>query len=464
MAEFTPFQPVIATPELVAGTAELPPIPLGWTELIHGTNSQRWAEPNDSIVCIKGYSGLSVVDAQEKAQEAASEAKAGYPGAYDTTRSYSSSRDPATKAIELSIIAPSQAFAPRCPIPKDLQAQYDKLDERTKEQIPHFYPINERHPYVPRGEFIIKIGEWQDDKTGRTVKEYLPSSVADSFLAALEESGTSQATLDKLYDTVTEARKYISKYETIAQNHKTNQQKAHERLTAAKERQAAAIEEERVELATSPEEQQSLVATEKRLVCDLNVTIRKNTAVRLMRESRLLRPSSPEDMAYRDALRLELANRITEAVPKDSWVRFHGTSLLNTEDIIKDGQISSAVDRTGTEASYDASDQVSVTMPRDVAISIDDRLGLDAESRCLPVGCLFMLRPKDAEEAASGKQMLMDNVYFKEHPEQLVGILTSGENLPMVRKWLTQAGMSPALAQEFFAGVEQLKDVQTPAE
>jgi len=177
----------------------------------------------------------------------------------------------------------------------------------------------------------------------------------------------------------------------------------------------------------------------------------------------LLRPSSAEDEAYRLRVFNELTDHIKQALPAESPIRFHGTSLIATESIIKSGELSSAVDRIGMASSYDAADQVSVTMPHDVWISVD-RLGLVERNCTLPTGCLFVLMPKDAEEAAAGNQQLMDNVYFGEHPEQFVGILTSDENLPSVREWLTKAKLDPNRAQEFFEGVALLKDAQSTIE
>ncbi len=186
--------------------------------------------------------------------------------------------------------------------------------------------------------------------------------------------------------------------------------------------------------------------------------------VRLARELDILRPSSAQDVEYRLRVQHELPGHIKDALPADSPVRFHATSLLATEGIVKTGELSSSVDRTGSASSYDTADQVSATMPDNVEISVESYLGLTNRNMCLPAGCLFMLLPKDADEAAAGNQQLMDNVYFKKNPKQLVGVLTSDENLPTVRAWFVENDLDPNKVQEFFQGVALLKVAQPQLE
>jgi len=440
----TPIQPVGQPSEFVLGAPERMPVPRGWTELIHGTDSNRWGA-NDEIKHIVGIDGLPAVEAKETARERAMMPKVSYlsPDAYNTTANFTLSKVAGVVPIELRIIAPSQDLAFMGPRTGDLKDVYNRLSEKEKALIPKIYLP--RHPVVPRGENIIKIGERVDAASGRKVLEYVPDSYADSYIAAVEDGGDT-ATAEKFKAKVAEARTYIASFE----------------------RESAVLKDMQAQVkksVDSAEEKLKDKSVNNRLIGirTVDLAARKTRQRTLLAEARLLRPSSAEDVTYRLRVFKTLADHIKDAVPTDSPIRFHATSLPASENIIQDGELSSSVDRTGRASSYDVAGQLSVTMPQDVQISVV-RLGLADRNFCLPTGCLFMLMPKDKEEAAAGTHQLMDNVYFKDHPEQFVGILTSDENLPSVREWLSKAKMDPALAQEFSKGVALLKDAQNTVE
>lgn len=419
-------------------------LPQGWTELIHGTDSQRWSA-NDQIKHIVGSGGLSAVESQEVAHEAESLATLGIAGAYDTTLAYAMPRTVGAVPTEVRVIAPGQEFEPRRTRPEHLRGAYDSFSESEKSLLGNYYTSNARHPIVPRGENIIKIAEWHDETNGRKVIHYLPDNFADSYISALQKDGTSEDAVDALRGTVTEARKYIGAFQRETALQKNQIAAAGQRVASAKERRAA----------TDPDQTAAVGLNTATLLGH------QRNFERLMKESKLLRPSSSEDQAYRLKVLQELPDRIRESLPADSPLRFHATSLSATGDILQAGEISSSVDRTGQESSYDTAGQVSVATAHNVEISVDHHLGLVERNCCLPTGCLFVLMPKDAGETAAGEQQLMDNVYFRDNPEQLVGILTSDENLPSVRTWLAKAGLDQTRAQEFFAGVDYLKAAAT---
>jgi len=438
-----PLRPVNQPSEFVLDAPERMPVPRGWTELIHGTDSNRWGA-NDAIKHIVGIDGLPAVEAKETARERAMMPKVSYlsPDAYNTTANFTLSKVAGVVPVELRIIAPSQDLAFMGPRTGDLKDVYNRLTEKEKALIPKIYLA--RHPVVPRGENIIKIGERVDPASGRKILEYVPDSYADSYIAAVEGGGDA-VTAEKFKAKVGEARKYIASFERETALVRDMQKQVRDSVDIATKKLEDSTGDRVIGLWTA------------------NLAVRKARQRTLLDESRLLRPSSAEDEAYRLRVFNELTDHIKQALPAESPIRFHGTSLIATESIIKSGELSSAVDRIGMASSYDAADQVSVTMPHDVWISVD-RLGLVERNCTLPTGCLFVLMPKDAEEAAAGNQQLMDNVYFGEHPEQFVGILTSDENLPSVREWLTKAKLDPNRAQEFFEGVALLKDAQSTIE
>lgn len=164
----------------------------------------------------------------------------------------------------------------------------------------------------------------------------------------------------------------------------------------------------------------------------------------------LARPRQTEDITYRDWARENLGPAIREATPTGLPLRFHGAPIYAARDIIASGGISSSVDRLGIETSYDVADQISVTTPDSIEVSLDSYTGLSQDNYFTPAGCLFAVLPATHEDVEAGKvSMLMGNVDFKEHPEQLVGIMTTPENVNRVKEWTNIAGLDPNLVVEF---------------
>ncbi|MBR2909635.1 MAG: hypothetical protein IKC11_04740 [Clostridia bacterium] len=152
------------------------------------------------------------------------------------------------------------------------------------------------------------------------------------------------------------------------------------------------------------------------------------------RRKKALRPPTQEDIDYRMKVYNNFSNEVKSIIPKDCPICFHGTRYFNIENIIKSGGLSSSVDRTGHATSYDAEDQVSVTVVNTIETTIQGYTGLtDFE---VPSGCVFLVLPKDeAEYKSSRTSMLIGNVDFRKEPERLAGIITSPENVEQIREW-----------------------------
>lgn len=174
---------------------------------------------------------------------------------------------------------------------------------------------------------------------------------------------------------------------------------------------------------------------------------------------RLARPTSDEDIAYRTKVVAELAPAIAKAAPKGLPLRFHGTPIYNVPAILREGGLTSSVDRLGAEASYDASDQVSVTSVNTLPVTLESYTGLLEEDCMLPAGCVFVLLPASKQDEQAGASMLMGNVSFTEHPEQLFGILTSEENVLAVKELAAESGIDPAKVHEFFEFPNELNRI-----
>jgi hypothetical protein len=174
---------------------------------------------------------------------------------------------------------------------------------------------------------------------------------------------------------------------------------------------------------------------------------------------RFLRPSSKEDTEYRLRIYDEFPNMIKSAVHNDLPLRFHGTHIYSAEDAIHSGEISSSVDRLGTETSFNVSGQVSVTTPQTIGTTIRDHTDLNSESYTMPPGCIFVLLPSSEIEEQAGESMLMGNINFKKEPERLFRILTAPENIPTVKGWMKTEGQDPEKVTEFFTFVDEMRDL-----
>ena len=53
----------------------------------------------------------------------------------------------------------------------------------------------------------------------------------------------------------------------------------------------------------------------------------------------------------------------------------------------------------------------------------------------LPAGCIFVLHPKNEQEVESSECLLIGNVNFKENPDRLFAIITTPENVELVKEW-----------------------------
>lgn len=200
---------------------------------------------------------------------------------------------------------------------------------------------------------------------------------------------------------------------------------------------------------------------DEKTINQLNSGIRSaENGIRIAEDKlRFLRPRDKTDIEYRLKVQNELASLILDNTPNGLPLRFHGTSIYNAEHIIKDGELSSSVDRLDIETSYDLSGQISVTKPDTVRTTLSYADSI-TENYQLPAGCIFVMLPKSAEDAQRGDSMLMSNVSFKENPQKLFAVLASPEMLSKVKEWMTQSGLDAHKVFDHFAFIDQLKQVK----
>lgn len=191
-------------------------------------------------------------------------------------------------------------------------------------------------------------------------------------------------------------------------------------------------------------------------IAQKTIQTRKYALEQINNQLEFLRPSSQEDMNYRLKQYSEFSKQVKSEVPDDLYLCFHGCPIYAAKHIIEDGEISSSVDRIGSETSYDVSDQVSVTTKNTIETTVQGYTGLTGNYN-LPAGCIFVILPKDESEIKSSEtSMLIGNVSFKENPERLYAIITTPENIERVTEWVENANMDVSKIHDFEGFIQEI--------
>jgi hypothetical protein len=158
-------------------------IPRGWTTLKHGTNLIKWGDVNpytsDTIKIKNPLSVVSQEDAEYSKQHGLSDTTKGYAGMARRPEGMTDDEfEKRNKPFEIRIVF-YQNHPRSCADP-----EYKKgLDKKTMDEIAEYYFANHqggRHPLVPRGETLIKIGHIEEN--GTDVFYFVPESVKDAYL------------------------------------------------------------------------------------------------------------------------------------------------------------------------------------------------------------------------------------------------------------------------------------------
>lgn len=182
-------------------------------------------------------------------------------------------------------------------------------------------------------------------------------------------------------------------------------------------------------------------------IAQKTISSRKNALVQIEDQLEFLRPSDEKDMEYRLRQYDEFSKKMKDLIPENLPLRFHGCPIYTAKHIIESGEISSSVDRLGVETSYDTEGQISVTTKDTLDTTIQGYTHLS--ENFLPAGCVFVLLPKDEQDAKAGDSMLMGNVNFQQEPNRLYGIITTPENIERVSQWAKLSGIDLSKIHDF---------------
>lgn len=172
-----------------------------------------------------------------------------------------------------------------------------------------------------------------------------------------------------------------------------------------------------------------------------------------------IRPNTQEDINYREGWADAFPTMIKQVTKEGDDLRFHGTSIAKTQKIIESGGIFSSVDiNNGYRASFDLSGEISASTIDTVAVSLNGWFtDIAAHRRGLPCGSLFVLKPRTDKDIALKERDAMESVNFREHPEQLYGIISTPENMIRIQEWLLNSGYNPGLAYTFDGFIRKLE-------
>lgn len=176
---------------------------------------------------------------------------------------------------------------------------------------------------------------------------------------------------------------------------------------------------------------------------------------------KFIRPNTQEDIEYRKKQCRKFIINLKEVLSGNLDLRFHGTSIYLAEQIIRSREISHNATRyDGAIKSLNEIDKISASDVNSIIRTIECFLDIAKYDRCLPCGCMFVLIPKDKEDATYGND-LMSAVDFQQNPEQLFSVVTTPENIKRVKKWMNEATLDSSCVHTF---EEFLKVVKVKSE
>ncbi len=171
------------------------------------------------------------------------------------------------------------------------------------------------------------------------------------------------------------------------------------------------------------------------------------------------RERNKEDIRYRKIAISTFEKELKKGLSLDSDLCFHGTPIWNAKEIIKSGNISALIDRVGPQKDV-------LPMPGQINVSTINNLWFtikyhsDLFNYDYPAGCIFVIKPKDEQEIKSSREKnVIGNVYFDKNPERLVAIITTPENIELVKTWIKEGKLliSPEIVVDYNQFIENVK-------
>ncbi len=174
-------------------------------------------------------------------------------------------------------------------------------------------------------------------------------------------------------------------------------------------------------------------------------------------ERKVLRPNRMKDINERLEQGKSFVKRLATLLPEDIPLQFYATSLVTTERILKSGVIPEDIHReyyASTSAFSEVADISSFER------SLDFYADLYAYQKCLPAGCVFVLKKQEEVEVLQQAR----EIDLKENPERFVGIITTTENIARVKKWMRDYGYNENFLYTYTSFLKILEETKLEME
>lgn len=176
------------------------------------------------------------------------------------------------------------------------------------------------------------------------------------------------------------------------------------------------------------------------------------------KELEFYRPSTPEAEEYKKNILNTYNKQICAAIPNDLHLLFHGTTIYSARDIIEAKGISSPGER-GEESNITSDGEIWVTSKYSAG-GIHTSLSyafLENSSKYMPSGCIFVLKTDKETERKAGGLLRAKSVSFEKNPEVLFSIITTPENLIMVKGWCEKSGIDANKVQDYESFLQMIQ-------
>lgn len=181
-----------------------------------------------------------------------------------------------------------------------------------------------------------------------------------------------------------------------------------------------------------------------------------------LRKVEFKRPANEQDMTYRQNVLDSIIPQLQNIIPESDKKLFHSTSIDCAKAIIQSKSLSSSADRyDGYDASTDGYGRISVAGISKLDWSTS--YWLDARDPLMPCGALFVLK-EGYEGDFDPTQHQMDSIDFSKNPEQLLFVISSPENINVLKQTMQEAGLDLSIVYTFdeYLELEQEKHKEKP--
>lgn len=166
-------------------------------------------------------------------------------------------------------------------------------------------------------------------------------------------------------------------------------------------------------------------------------------------KQKYVRPNKLEDVTYRQHQEKYFQQEVLKIIPNNLLLRFHASPIYFSELIIKTKKIVPSYETYGIKTSADEEGKISVTKADNLhRHTMPFYSGLWEYKESLPAGCIFAVFPKTESELEDEK-WFMNKIDFSTNPEQLYKIITTPENINLVKKWCKESGLDTHLVCDY---------------